>query len=995
MNTGTNHQLTAHERKEAIAKVTNDVIWDWDLVTNKIWWNEGFNNVFGYPVAEQTIDSWTSRIHPHDIERVITNIEQVIANMEDKWSDEYRFLRADGTYAYVYDRGYTIVQDNKAIRMVGCMIDITEQKQLRIAKEETEEWMRFALDAAELGTWSYNAKTGVTRWDKRCRELNGFSTGEEITLENILNHVHPDDVERVKKTIGEALDPAIKKEYHIEFRVIGAEDKVERWIRSKGKAYFDADGAPNRIAGIVQDITKEVKDRHEQDMLLKLVDNTPQFVAMATADGKVIYLNNAGRNLVGIDLDANVHQLEVKEFYTDEYYQYVAHEVLPTLFKNSYWSGKIQLKHFVTGEQIPCHAEFITINDPSTGKILVRGVTMRDLRPEYAAQSEQLKLLTLVDHSVDLMSILRMDGRNSYINKAGKALLGLDEDADVSKVAISEFHTEEQIAFVNREIVPNVINNGRWSGRFAIKHMKTGEIIPLENNSLRIDDAITGEPIAIGAVMRDLRPELAAQGEQRRLLALLENSNDFVSLSDINGNVSYVNKAGLKMMGLDSLEEAKRHNTEYVMPGETDRVKYTIYKALLETGSWSGEVNYRHFKTGEPIPIQGTTMIVYDSTTHEPQGRATIARDLRPERAAQKALMESEQLFRSIATALPLILWMSDTKGKITFINHKWIDFLGLPGAHEQFDSDAWYSAIVQEDLHQTIQHYAHAMQTATTLSMEYRIRRADGRIVWTYSLGQPQYDAQGNYTGFLGYTIDISTQKELQRQKDEFIGIASHELKTPVTSIKAYTQLLKEIFTQRGDSIETQMLTKMDGQITKLSNLIADLLDVTKIHAGKLQFNDAYFNFDKMAEEVVDELQRTTQRHQIVKQFSGVGMVYGDEHRLAQVVTNFLTNAIKYSPHANKIVVITTIEDGHAKLCVQDFGIGIPADNQDKVFEQFYRVSNNKQHLYPGLGLGLYISSEIIRREGGKIGVESTEGQGSTFYFMLPRDGNKNNTLP
>src|SRR4051794_36334179 len=111
MTTGDNQLRTANERHEAAAKVINDVIWDWDLVTNRLWWNEGLKNVFGYSESDQTIESWTSRIHPNDYNRVTTTLEQVIANNQEKWSEEYRFLRADGTYAYVLDRGYTIVQN--------------------------------------------------------------------------------------------------------------------------------------------------------------------------------------------------------------------------------------------------------------------------------------------------------------------------------------------------------------------------------------------------------------------------------------------------------------------------------------------------------------------------------------------------------------------------------------------------------------------------------------------------------------------------------------------------------------------------------------------------------------------------------------------------------------------------------------------------------------------------------------------------------------------
>ncbi len=474
--------------------------------------------------------------------------------------------------------------------------------------------------------------------------------------------------------------------------------------------------------------------------------------------------------------------------------------------------------------------------------------------------------------------------------------------------------------------------------------------------------------------MRDLRPEFAAQNEQKRLLALLENSNDFVSLSDSDGYVSYVNAAGLQMVGLDNLEAAKRHNSEYVMPEERDRLQCDISKALETTGIYNGEMTYRHFKTGEAIPVKGTTMMVYDAITGQQQGRATIVRDLRPERAAQQALIDSENLFTNIATALPLILWMSDTQGQITFINQKWAEFLDLPA--QQFDGDRWFHSILEEDREQLLTIYQHAMQTATPLNVEYRIQRADGKIIWTYSIGKPQYDQHGVYTGFLGYTIDITQQKELQRQKDEFIGVASHELKTPVTSIKAYAQLLKEMFSKQGHAMETGMLTKMDQQITKLSNLISDLLDVTKIHAGKLQFNESYFDFDKLAEDIVEELQRTTTQHEIVKNFSNPGKLLGDEHRIGQVITNLISNAIKYSPQATRIIVSTGRENGHIKLCVQDFGIGIETEKQEKIFEQFYRATDDTQYMFPGLGLGLYISAEIIHRQGGKIWVESHKGQ-------------------
>lgn len=230
-----------------------------------------------------------------------------------------------------------------------------------------------------------------------------------------------------------------------------------------------------------------------------------------------------------------------------------------------------------------------------------------------------------------------------------------------------------------------------------------------------------------------------------------------------------------------------------------------------------------------------------------------------------------------------------------------------------------------------------------------------------------------------------LKRNKELEAQKDNFLAIASHELKTPVTSIKAYGQVLQKMFNQKGDTIAVAAIKKMDAQINKLTVLISDLLDVTKIQSGKLYMNLEYFNFNELLHEIVDELQVTATKHRLVKEFGTEAQLFGDRDRTGQVITNFITNAIKYSPEGGDIFIRSTVAGQKIILGVQDFGIGIPKDEAAKVFERFYRVTGSKHNTIPGLGLGLYISSEIIKRQGGKIWVESTEGKGSTFFFSLP----------
>lgn len=189
----------------------------------------------------------------------------------------------------------------------------------------------------------------------------------------------------------------------------------------------------------------------------------------------------------------------------------------------------------------------------------------------------------------------------------------------------------------------------------------------------------------------------------------------------------------------------------------------------------------------------------------------------------------------------------------------------------------------------------------------------------------------------------------------------------------------------KKGDYKNAEVAKRMNDQIDKLTELVNDLLDVTKIQKGQIQLNESDFDFDQLVEDVIVE-QQMTARHKILFNKSEIGKVTADRHRISQVMSNLISNAIKYSPDADEVIVSTQMKDNMIKFSVKDFGIGIPEDKQHKVFEQYYRVSGTKEHTFPGLGLGLYISSEIIKRTGGKIYVHSVEGKGSDFCFEIPK---------
>jgi signal transduction histidine kinase len=230
----------------------------------------------------------------------------------------------------------------------------------------------------------------------------------------------------------------------------------------------------------------------------------------------------------------------------------------------------------------------------------------------------------------------------------------------------------------------------------------------------------------------------------------------------------------------------------------------------------------------------------------------------------------------------------------------------------------------------------------------------------------------------------DVTERMELERRKDEFIAMASHELKTPVTSIKTYEQLLHRRLTKEGDEPSAQVLTKIDTQLGTLTRLINELLDVTNMATGILSWQEEIFDLGDLVQEVVEDLQRGTERHRIHIEGRGSIQISADRERIGQVLSNVLTNAIKYTPQGGPIVVKQILDGDRVLLSVQDWGIGIPLEKQAQVFERFYRVRSPEHETFPGLGLGLYLSQEIVKRQGGQIWVESRAGEGSTFFFTL-----------
>jgi signal transduction histidine kinase len=231
----------------------------------------------------------------------------------------------------------------------------------------------------------------------------------------------------------------------------------------------------------------------------------------------------------------------------------------------------------------------------------------------------------------------------------------------------------------------------------------------------------------------------------------------------------------------------------------------------------------------------------------------------------------------------------------------------------------------------------------------------------------------------------DLTENKAQIEERDVFISVASHEIRTPISVIKAYGQILERELTEAKPIIKKAVL-KINEQIAYVSALITSLLDTSKIKSGKLILDAEVFELCSLVKEQVESFAVTQSTHEINIVQEADCIVFADKVRTGSVITNLLSNAVKYSPKAKEVNVRIANEDPHSvKVSIQDFGLGIPADEQHKIFQRFGRTESITRSKIPGTGLGLHLSAEIIKLEGGSMGFVSKEGEGSTFYFILP----------
>lgn len=369
----------------------------------------------------------------------------------------------------------------------------------------------------------------------------------------------------------------------------------------------------------------------------------------------------------------------------------------------------------------------------------------------------------------------------------------------------------------------------------------------------------------------------------------------------------------------------------------------------------------------------------------ETNGIVLVANIITEQVIARKKVEQAEEMLRLSIEAANVGTWHMDVNTRNFIASSRMKELYGYY-PHEEVSYDSIVNQIPEEYRNKVRLAVEQAIASGESYSIEHPVTGYhDQTQRWVRALGKLYPKTAGHTAHFSGLTLDITEQKRDEIRKNDFIGMVSHELKTPLTSLNGYLQLLIARMKKTEDTFTSTSLEKAHVQVKKMSTMINGFLNISRLESGKIHLDMQVFDLDQLVREIIEETKPTLQHHILTLSHSNPVSVYADREKIGSVISNLLSNAIKYSPKGKKIDVSCELHESMVVVSVKDEGMGIKPQALEKLFERFYRVETKHTQNISGFGIGLYLCSEILLHHGGKIWVESEIGVGSTFYFSLP----------
>lgn len=756
----------------------------------------------------------------------------------------------------------------------------------------------------------------------------------------------------------------------------------------------ETDGTVNGYLVLITDVTERKEAGKNLARLAAIVHSSNDAIISKTLNSIITSWNEGAQRIFGYTPEEMIGQPVTKLIPSDRLNE-------EALIIDRLRKGEV-VEHFET-KRITKDNQLIDVSltispvKDSKGKIIgaskiARDITTQKKLEQTIRESEERFRMTI---EATKLGTWEYDPSTTTLicSSESRKICGLPENVDPTFEMIADHIVEEDKNLFYEEIKSAIDyrNNGRFDMQLRVKRYNDKDIRWLRaQGKVFFSEGL--QPARLIGTMLDITDEKMQELELKSSVELFttmaENVPAMIWMSGDDRYADYFNKTWLEFTGRTQEEESNERWLENVHPDDVQRCVDGYNEAYREQRGHYVEYRLKRHD-GQYRWIADNSVPRYNSDGTF-AGFISACIDIDDQKNFREKIMESELRLKTISNASPVGLWMTDATGQCLFVNETWIDWTGVP--FEKQMGMGWFDAVMESDRQDAWDLFLRCLTIREKYHVEFRITRPDGTIHWCLTEGFPYFNMDGDFAGYAGSVTDITEIRKMEERKDDFIKMASHELKTPITSIKGYVQLLLNIYNefnedkfQSSKPIVRSSLQTISKQVSKLTRLVSELLDLSRIESGKLELHKTEFDLSDLVEETVQDVRYTTSSHALIVHCDFDRNIYADKDRISQVLLNLLTNAIKYSPAADNVEIFVEGDDKKVKIRVRDQGIGIDKKDHEKIFHRFYRVEGKSEQTYPGFGIGLFIASEIVQRHGGSIQVSSKKNEGAEFVVTLP----------